>query len=58
LSIFLFINTSRAYPASYPMETGVGRGFISEVKLLEREAYHLPPPSAEIKKASSFNSTP
>jgi hypothetical protein len=46
---------SGAHPASYPMGT---RGSFPGVKRPRREADHSPPPSAEVKNAWSYTSTP
>jgi hypothetical protein len=46
---------SEAHPAPYSMHTGV---FSTGVKWLRRKADHSPPPSAEVKNAWSYTSTP
>jgi len=48
-------NGSGAHPTSFPMATGA---LSLGVKRPGREADHLPPSSAEVKKARSYTSTP
>jgi len=53
---FLISETSRPdHPASSSMGTG---GSLPGVKWLERDVYHSPPSSAEIKNKRKYNSTP
>jgi hypothetical protein len=46
---------SETHPASYPMST---RGSFPGVKRQEREADHLPPSSAEVKKGEPIRPLP
>jgi hypothetical protein len=56
---FLFSTSSRpalgVHPTSYPM--GIG-GYSTWLKQLGREAEHLPPALAEVKKMWIYTSTP
>ena len=56
--IFLFSNTVQTAPGVHPASYSIGTAVLPGLKLLERDADHSPPSSAQVKNEWSCNLTP
>jgi len=56
--IFLFSKTDQTAPEAQPASYSIGTGVLPGLKLLERDADHSPPSSAQVKNEWSCTSTP